>query len=160
MLFLDFSIIGSLEAALPLQSMQYTSPKAIWNLLFGLSSPSFDQREGIVSKLSQLSIWSLRMACYVYYSHFILSSFPKVFGSAKMSITVTHAVNNCSKYSLSGYNFFYRSVFKCLYVFFYAFWLSIIMNKPSFFLLSMVTDEPRSARIQQFMNYISDLENK
>ncbi|KAK3022767.1 hypothetical protein RJ639_046730 [Escallonia herrerae] len=27
------------------KSMQYASPKAVWNLLFGVSSPTFEQRE-------------------------------------------------------------------------------------------------------------------
>lgn len=29
-----------------MQAMQYGSPKAIWNLLFGVSSPPFEQNEG------------------------------------------------------------------------------------------------------------------
>lgn len=37
----------SLDAALSLQVMQYASPKAIWNLLFGASSPPFGQDKGL-----------------------------------------------------------------------------------------------------------------
>lgn len=31
-----------------LQSMQYASPKAVWNLLFGVGSPPFEQSEGLI----------------------------------------------------------------------------------------------------------------
>lgn len=34
-----------------LQSMQYASPKAIWNLLFGVGSPPFKQSEGLIIKV-------------------------------------------------------------------------------------------------------------
>ena len=32
--------------AMPLQAMQYASPKAIWNLLFGVNRPTFGKNEG------------------------------------------------------------------------------------------------------------------
>ena len=31
----------------PLQAMQYASPKGIWNKLFGVDTPSFEQNESI-----------------------------------------------------------------------------------------------------------------
>lgn len=49
---------------MPLQAMQYASPKAIWNLLFGVNRPTFGKNEGndifhqIVSYVHSLSFFS------------------------------------------------------------------------------------------------------
>jgi len=36
----------STEVLMTLQAMQYASPKALWNLIFGMNSPSFEPNEG------------------------------------------------------------------------------------------------------------------
>lgn len=41
----------SLQAFMSMQAMQYASPKAIWNLLFGAGSPSFGPKKGLSSTM-------------------------------------------------------------------------------------------------------------
>ena len=62
---------------MPLQAMQYASPKAIWNLLFGVSRPTFEKNEGndifhqIVSYVRFLSSFPLYIFTFMFPAIFL-----------------------------------------------------------------------------------------
>lgn len=59
-------ICMSMEVIVIMQAMQYASPKALWNLVFGVNGPSFGPNEGdnyiclLLLEISELSHWELR----------------------------------------------------------------------------------------------------